>query len=227
MGSKPAALEVQQAQNIINASLAVGVKKAVCSTVTRAEEAESFTGLVPGNTYFSAYWPTKKAVQDAVMNAGFESWTILQPAYIMTNWIAPVGPFYFSSLKKHKVLDASLREDTIIHVTAPDDIGSFALKAFEGGLEGQIIRVASEGLTIGECARVVSEVSGRKVGWRIKSEEEVEREKDFNPLVASQIWQRTEGGQVDLEKVRSYGIPLTTFKQFLESHKERLIEAIE
>lgn len=227
MGAKPASLEVEQAQNIINASLAAGVKKAVCSTVTRAEEAEKFKGLVLGNAYFSAYWPTKKAVQDAVINAGFESWTILQPAYIMTNWIAPVGPFYFSELKKHKVLDVSLREGTVIHVTAPEDIGSFALKAFEGGLEGQIIRVASEGLTIGECAGFVSEVSGRKVGWRIKSEEEVEKEKDFNPLVASQIWQRTEGGQVGLEKVRSYGVPLTSFKQFLEDHRERLIEALE
>jgi len=227
MGTQPASHEVEQTQNIINASKTAGVKKAVCSTVTRAEEAEKFVGLVPGNQYFSAYWPTKKAVQDAVQNAGFESWTVLQPAWLMTNWIAPVGPHYFSELRKDKVLDVSLGEDTKIDVTAPDDIGSFAVKAFKGALEGQIVRVASEGLTIEECARVVSEVSGVKVGWRIKSEEEIEAQKDFNPLVASQIWQRLEGSKVDLEKLRSYGVPLTSFKQFLESHKERLIEAIE
>ncbi|TVY80894.1 NmrA-like family domain-containing protein [Lachnellula suecica] len=227
MGTQPASLEIEQAQNIIDASIAAGVKKAVCSTVTRAEEAEKFIGLVPGNPHFAAYWPTKKAVQDAVQTAGFETWTILQPAWLMTNWIAPVGPFFFSELKKDKLLDVALREDTIIYITAPDDMGSFALKAFEGGLSGEIIRVASDGLTIGECASVVSEVSGVKVGWRIKTEEEVEKQKDINPLVASQIWARDEGPKVDLEKVRGYGIPLTGFREFLESHKEGLLEAID
>lgn len=222
--------ELKQVQNIIATSKAAGIKRIVISTVARAEEGEKFAKLVPGNKHFSSYWPSKKAVQEAVQNAGFESWTILQPGWLMTNWIMPVSQFYFAELKKEKVIVMSVAEDTVLDLTAPEDIGSFAAKALseeESGLENRIIKVAGERLTVGECADVISQVSGTKVGFRIKSDEDIEKEKNASPLVASQIWGKLEGSKIDLEQVKSYGVPLTTFKQFLENHKEQILAAVE
>jgi len=148
----------------------------------------------------------------------------------MTNWIVPVSTFYFAELKKDRVLVSSFAEDTKLHLTDPEDVGGFAVKAFtekESGLKGEIVKIASEGLTIGECADVMSEVSGVKIGWKIKSDEDIEKEKNVSPLVAGQLWGRYDGTRVDIEKVKSYGVPLTSFREFLENHKEQVLAAIE
>lgn len=222
--------ELRYAQNIIAASKGAGVKHAVCSTVTRAEQSERFAFTVPGNASVASYWEAKRGIQVAVQSAGFESWTILQPGWLMTNWIAPVAGFYFAELKGEKELISSFGEDTEIHLTDAEDVGGFAVKAFteEGsGLRGKVVPVASEALTIGECAEAMSGVSGVKIGWMIKSEEDIEKAKNFSPLVATQLWQRYDGSKVDIEEVKSYGVPLTSFKQFLENHKEQLLAAVQ
>ncbi|TVY26032.1 NmrA-like family domain-containing protein [Lachnellula hyalina] len=222
--------ELEHTQNIIAAAKAAGIKHAVCSTVTRAEESDRFSFTVPENVPVTKYWESKRGLQAAVQNAGFETWTILQPAWIMKNWIAPVSHFYFAELKGEKVLVTAFAQDTKIDFTAAEDVGSFAVKALtekDSGLEGKIVPIASEGLTIGESADVMSEVSGVKIGWKLKSEEDIEKEKNVNPKVATQLWQRYDGTRVDIEQVKSYGIPLTSFKQFLENNKEQLLAAVQ
>ena len=62
-----------------------------------------------------------------------------------------------------------------------------ALTEKNSGLRGQIVRVASEGLAIGETAGIMSEVAGLKIGWKIKANEELEALNNAHPLVASQL----------------------------------------
>jgi hypothetical protein len=144
MPTQTLGLELKHAKNIIAASKAAGIKRAACSTATRAEENENFAFVVEGNPLMKTYWLSKKNVQAAVQAAGFESWTILQP----------VSAFYFKELKEEKVLASSFVEDTKIRLTDPEDIGSFAVQTFtekEGELKGEIVKFASEGLTTGVC----------------------------------------------------------------------------
>ena len=230
MPTQPAGLEVKHARNIIAAAKHAGVKRIVCSTVARAEEHELFSTWDPNNAFRAGYWRSKKAVQDAVQAAGFERWTILQPAWIMTNWVAPNSFFYCQELQKEKVMVTAFGADTKIDLTSPADVGSFAVEALtqqDGSLKGKIVRLAGDELTIGEIADEMSRISGTEVTVRTRSDEEIEKLKGSNPLVGSQLWQRVDGSQVDLEEVKSYGVKTTTFKEFLESNKEALVTALD
>jgi uncharacterized protein YbjT (DUF2867 family) len=73
MPTQPAELEIKHANNILIAAKRAGVKRVVCSTVTRAEEHESFSTWDPNNAFLVGYWRSKKTIQDAVQAAGFES----------------------------------------------------------------------------------------------------------------------------------------------------------
>lgn len=219
-------LELEQAKNIIAASKSAGVKNAVLTTATRAEESENFAFMVKTNVFTVNMWKSKKSIQEAVQNAGFESWTILQPAWIMTNWVAPVSAFFWPALKSDKILTTCFAPDTKIDLTAPEDVGGFALKAFEGGLNGEIVKIASEAPTIGECAEIMSQVLGVKISTQFTSEEDIEAQKNANPLVSAQLWGKYDGCRMDYDKMKAYGVPLTSFKEFLEIHKEQLVAAL-
>lgn len=225
--------EVTQATAIIAAAKAAGAQRIVYSSVTRAEEHESFPTWDPHGTK-AGYWTAKTRIQELVKDAGFAGWTILQPAFIMNNWISPMAKWYWPELAREHTLLTAFAADTLVHVTDPDDIGRFAVAALTSeatGLNGEVIRVAGDELTIVEIAREMSRVSGTEVKVKIRSDEEIDRLKGNNPFVLSQLWQRLTpiggGSQVDLGKVRSYGVPVTSFKEFLERHREALIEAFE
>ena len=44
----------------------------------------------------------------------------------------------------------------------------------------------------------------------------------FGPLANYQEWTNAEGYRVNIKKLRSYGIPLTTFRAFFEKNKHLL-----
>ncbi len=45
-----------------------------------------------------------------------------------------------------------------------------------------------------------------------------------HPLhVRSQVWNNVEGYKVDLNAVRSWGVPLTTLDQFIEQNKDNFV----
>jgi hypothetical protein len=148
----------------------------------------------------------------------------------MTNWVAPMSGYYWQELKKEKTMETAFGPETKISLTSPGDVGSFAVKALtesKGVLKGKIVRLASEELAIGEMAEEMTRISGVKVKVRIRSDEEIERLKCSNPLVGTQMWQILDGSGVNLEKVKKYGVKMTTFKEYLETNKEDLVAALE
>ncbi|KAK3078741.1 hypothetical protein LTS18_006729, partial [Coniosporium uncinatum] len=86
---QPFETELQHAQYVINASKSAGMTRIACATVTRCEQFPDDFPSWMHQTPFIGYWTTKAAVQRAATDAGFQRWTILQPAFVMTNWIAP------------------------------------------------------------------------------------------------------------------------------------------
>lgn len=167
-----------------------------------------------------------------VRDAGFESWTILQPAWSMTNWREKKRGYYWKEDEEtgEKMLASAFGDDTVVDLSCPEDIGRFAVKALteenNGGLKGKIVRVASEGLTIKQLAEVMSAVAGKQVRVWEWSEEEVEELRNKSPMVGMQLWAKSGGSRVDFDEVRGHGVKLTSFKEFLEDGREALLETL-
>ena len=52
------------------------------------------------------YWDSKEDVENTVRNAGFGTFTILKPAFMMDNFIAPKAPIMFPHLPGGEILTA-------------------------------------------------------------------------------------------------------------------------
>lgn len=159
----------------------------------------------------------------------------MQPAWLMTNWIAPVSDAYWPELKSEHTLVAAYGSDTPVYLTDPEDVGTFAAAAFleadgdinnMGKFAGKIIRIAGDVFTGDEIVKTMSRVSGLGITLRLRSEDEAEELKDKSPRFVGQNWQRTSGSEVDVDALREYGLKLTSFGEFLMSHKPEVLVAL-
>ncbi|KAH7310267.1 hypothetical protein BKA65DRAFT_164779 [Rhexocercosporidium sp. MPI-PUGE-AT-0058] len=230
--TQPVEDELIHARNVIEAAKLAGISKIVCSTVARAEEHEQFAlwhDWLAHYPFLVGYWSYKAAIQKLVQEAGFESWTILQPAWIMTNWTMAARSYYWRVEDGEKMITSAFARETVLDLTCPNDVGMFAARAFiedDGGLKGRIMRVASESLTVGKMAMDMSKVAGKEIKVYWLSDEEIEEARNASPMIAMQLWQRSDGSRVDLDEVKGFGIKLTSFKEYLERNKESLDAAL-
>ncbi|KAH6673853.1 hypothetical protein B0J14DRAFT_58166 [Halenospora varia] len=227
----PSTIEIEHCKNMIQAAKSAGIKRCVISTVTLAESYRDFWHLVQGNSFMEGYWEAKSSIQHLVEEAGFEEWTILQPAWLMTNLISPGSDFYFPELKEERKLIVAWAEDTKLQLTAPDDVGRFAGRFLGKGMgwevmQGKKVRIASEELDVREICGVIREVGDVDVGYRIRSDEEIKGMTNMVPMCNTQWWQRVWGTRVDLEEVRGYGVELTMLREFLEGKSELLLRPL-
>ncbi|KAH8659224.1 NAD dependent epimerase/dehydratase [Tricladium varicosporioides] len=227
----PFMLETEHCKNMIQAAKSAGIRRCVVSTVTLAESYRDFWHLVEGNSFMEGYWEAKSSIQSLVESAGFKDWTITQPAWLMTNLISPGSDFYFPDLKQEKKLVVAWAEDTKIQLTAPEDVGRFAGRflGMEDGWEEMLrrrVRIASEELDVREICGIIKEVGDVDVGYRIRSETEIEEMKNVVPMCSTQWWQRVWGTGVDLEEVKHYGIKLTGLREFLRGKADLLLNLL-
>lgn len=189
------------------------------------------TPFDPTTTFRADYWLTKSAIQDAVSTTtGFSSWTILQPAFLLSNLVPPISRFYFQQLAAPPhIMRTAYTPMTKIPITDPVDIGKFAVKAFlSHELDGKVVPVVClEAPTMDEIARTVSDVSGRQVRTEFVSEEEFQERRGRDMVVAAQGWARDGWLDVDMDQVREYGVEVGTLRGFLEREKEALGRAFD
>lgn len=210
------AQEVSFAANILDSAREKGIKHLVYSSVARTGSHEDFPGW--SNDYPMAwYWLNKAEIEQRVREAGFASWTILRPAFFMSNFCQPDCSFMFPELAEGHELRSAFRPETRLHLVDVADIARFAAASFDGPAEfaGKTIPLASEALTLDEIANNLSEVA-KEVKVVYLTEDDAQRLKAEGRVVMdAQIWQRDVGYNVDLEAVKSYGITLTSFSGML------------
>ncbi|KAL4795168.1 hypothetical protein BDV19DRAFT_363742 [Aspergillus venezuelensis] len=214
--------ELAQAKRIISIAKELDINQVVYSS-----------GLIQ-NAEKSQYWDpasfvakvvfSKKAIEDAVRSAGFKHYTILRPGNFMTNYLAPyIYPMYPGLAEKGEYSTASLR-DTIIPMVDPFDIGALGAAAFSDPqrFHAKEIALASQLMTLDEVLRCLSRFTGRKLKARYMSEEEIDAQKGSSPFLSGQLMMRNMADGVDMNEVKSWGIPLTGFERFLKREEERV-----
>jgi uncharacterized protein YbjT (DUF2867 family) len=214
--------ETRFAANVIEAAEEIAVRHLVLSTVARVGDHESFPGwdADPLSYPLRWYWLNKVAVEARLRSSSLASWTILRPAFFMSNFATPDCERMFPGLSDHHELRVAYHPDTRLHLIDVADIAKFAAESIEspGTFAGKTIPLAAEALSAAEMAQCLSEATGKHISAvYVSNEEAVEYKSKGYYAMDAQIWQRQVGYGVDLDAVKQHGIAMNSFLQMLKT----------
>jgi uncharacterized protein YbjT (DUF2867 family) len=213
--------EVCEARVVLDIAKAVGVQHVVfpstlplCNPNVREELKDSPVAPAVLN---------KGDVEELVKASGI-TWTLLRPGYFLTNLLPPIVYGMYPEMKDRKFLN-SYGPDCVLTLVDPDDIGAFVAAAFQDSKKfgGQTVNVVGEKTRVDDMLKKLEEFSGRLIDVVYRTSEETEKAKG-NPYVAGHLLCIGLDKYVDMEEVKRWGVPLTSFAQFLEKHKKELKE---
>src|SRR5262245_50222283 len=118
--------ERRQARNLIDAARDAGVETMVHTSVSGTGWRTGYPDVDAG--VMRNYWDSKEDVEGMVRDAGFSAYTILKPAFMMENFIAPKSDWLFPHLRNGEIL-AATAADTAVALIAAADIGVAAVAA--------------------------------------------------------------------------------------------------
>ena len=213
---------LRQAQLLMRIAAEQGTVKQVVYSSGVALDKMLQSPLVDPNSLLYALLKSKVDIEEAVQNSGLPSWTILRPANFMANYVNPLAKRQVSGLASTGRWTTANLRDGLMPLVDSHTIGRFSAAALldPERFGGKVVTYADEFLSMGDVVRKLAEVTGRDLQMVSMSEEEVEARKAVDPFVAGQLAMGEMYKYVDLDEVRSWGIPLTSFDQFLEREKE-------
>jgi uncharacterized protein YbjT (DUF2867 family) len=213
--------EIQEARVVLKLAKSAGVQHVVLSSsilLNNPNAEEDLKGLLAAPAALNK-GPIEKLVKASGM-----TWTILRPGFFNTNFTLPFVYWMYPEMKQGKMVN-SHGADAVMPLVDPDDIGAFATAAFNDPAKfgGQTITVVSENLRFHDMMEEFSRACGHRFEVVYRTEEEDRSLKD-NIFVSGQLMGRGSEKLVNMEEIKKWGIPLTSFKQFLEKHKRDLPE---
>ncbi|OJI98290.1 hypothetical protein ASPVEDRAFT_79951 [Aspergillus versicolor CBS 583.65] len=210
--------ELTQAKRILSIAKEAGVQHAIYSSglIQDLEKRKYWNATKQGP--IAGMLLSKRTVEEAVRTAGFEYYTILRPGNFMTNYLAPFVYRMYPGLVEKGVITSAFTPETVIPTVDPNDIGRFGAAAFlePERFHKQEVGIASEILGLQELLNTLSESTGRELKVEYMTQEEIDAQTTTNPFLAGQLLARDMSDFVDMDEVRAWGIPLTTFAGFLE-----------
>ncbi|KAF2674149.1 NAD dependent epimerase/dehydratase [Microthyrium microscopicum] len=212
--------ELLEARNVLAEAKAAGIKHVIYSTSLSVGKHEQLPGWDPKSTYARAIL-SKHAIEEEVRNGGFDTWTIIRPAYFMTNFLGFFGAWIFPELSKEHKFVASFKADTVLPLIDPHDIGAFTAAALSDPKKfgGQAIEIAGDTITATQVVDAISMAAGVPIKAKFRTEEETEALIKVNPAVSGQVALKSLINFVNMEDVKSWGVPLRSFEEFLTSEK--------
>jgi uncharacterized protein YbjT (DUF2867 family) len=208
---------------LVKAAVAAGVRQFVHTSVTGAGQHTQFPRWQTGY-WHQQYWTDKWEIEQAVRAAGFDSWTVLKPAFMMDNFAQPKARFMFPHLREGKIATALLA-NTRMQLIAADDVGAFARAAFEqpDAFNRHDIDLAAQALTMAEVAATLSSTLQKPIVALELTPQEALNQGLSAGWVRSQEWSNEIGYRADIAALARYGIPLTSFEQWAHQHRGEII----
>ncbi|KAI1324688.1 hypothetical protein F5Y16DRAFT_380073 [Xylariaceae sp. FL0255] len=212
--------DARQGKEIVAIAKAAGVKHVIHSSAVAVNKPE-FIARIDPNSLLVKLWRNKQVVEEATCTADFETYTILRPASFNSNWLVPKVAMW-GDFPQTGVFTTALRPDTIVANLDEKDFAAFVTEIFNNPskFNGMDTEFASEPLKFEELLEVLSEAAGRKIKPNYLSEEEIQEGMKQNPFLAGQYLGRDMFKLIDMDKIRNFGIPLHTLKEYLAREKE-------
>ncbi|KAI0407024.1 NmrA family protein [Xylaria palmicola] len=217
--------EIRQAKTIISIARDAGVTQIVSSTSLGVSIYEDEERRSPG-TLLHELLDVKNTIEQLVVKSpGLTSWTLLRPAFFMSNLIKPVINIYTEILEKRRWTTA-LRPDTRIGLIDHEDIARYAVVAFRDPalFNEQIVNLATDFLTPQETMDYLSAAMGvPRIETAFLSDEEIAAQDPKGLLVQTRCDKsmRFMPDYVDVQMLAQV-IPLTTFEKFLVREKDNV-----
>jgi len=192
--------EEEQGKRFAKAAKDAGVQHFVYTSVGSAHEK---TGI--------PHFDNKFRVEETVKGLGFPSYVILRPVFFFENWLSP----WFKPYIDQGSVAVAMKPETKLQMIAVEDIGRYGAWAFENAekLNGREIDIAGDTLTMPETAKVISDVSGKQVGFfQVPIEEVRKASEDFALMLE---WFDRKGYSADITKAsEEAGIAPTPFAEW-------------
>lgn len=215
--------ERQQGLALINAALNSNVKQFVFTSVARAGKHESFPRWEE-NYWSKKYWTDKWDLEEAVRTAGFASWTIIKPAFMMENFLPPKAQNMFPHLQNGEIKTVIQPPDVRMDFISAENVASLACSAFcdPEAYNQKSINLASESLTMSEVSDIISKVTGKSVTAVSLTTEEAKNQGLHAGWIRTQEWNNEVGYQVDIKTLKQNHIELT-FNEWAMNHRNQFI----
>lgn len=214
------ARERQQGFLLIEEARRAGVPQFVHTSVTGTA---SHTRMpLWGSGYWGEeYWSAKRDIEEAVRSAGFESYTVLRPAFMMENFIAPKVRGMFPDLRRQQIASA-MHGDTRLQLVSAEDVGRFAAAALADPQRfgGHSIDLAAEEPSIHQIAATLSRALARSIEVVELTPEQALQRGQSSGWVRSQEWINQVGYHADIEALAVYGLPLTRLEDWAAQRRE-------
>ena len=219
-------IELKHARAVLAAARDAGATHIVYTSSFGLEDNAALQEERDPEGYITQIYRAKREVVNEVAAAGFESYAILCPGKFMSDLFGP-NAAWFGGLTVNGVYETALREGEAAPWVDPDDIGAFGAAALldPKKYNGKRVNVFTEFLAIEDVVSVAAQATGKDLSVRFLTEEEVEEKiKGGDMFIRSQVGMRGMGRGESMESVRSWGVPLSSYRSFLDREKTRLWE---
>ncbi|KAH7311250.1 NmrA-like family protein [Stachybotrys elegans] len=225
-------LEAQQAKTIVQACKKAGVEGVVAATTFLTGDRTVWDDDITRQLGLLPYFSSKAEVEDIVRGANFTTYTILRPSILLSDLMLPGVYANFPGLAASGELDHACNDGVRIAFTDTYDIGKYAASALlnPDKFSGLELDMANEYLTIEEVRKAIEEVTGRSVGVRQVSPEEVQANiatvfgRAFH--LYSNVRDFSEAIKKGKEAQSKTGIPFTPYQETLKRDRSRLLETL-
>lgn len=191
--------EIRQGKSVVDAAKAAGVQHLVYSSVVSADRN---TGL----PHFESKWQ----IEQHLAQSGL-AYTILRPAFFMQNWYNYLRDPILSG-----TLPLPLKPQTQLQQVSTEDIGSFAVMAFQNPdkWRGKTIELAGDELSMQRVAEQLSRASGREVKYVQVPWDQFEKNAG-EEMAKMYRWFEDVGYHVDIASLRKQYPKLSTLETAL------------
>lgn len=234
--------EIQIAYNVVQSAERAGVQYLIHTSVARAGNHAEYSTWGKGmDSSMRSYWLAKATVNEWIKASTIPHWSIFKPAYMMDVFLPPKVAGMHPLLSQGKIVSAT-KVDTKIDMMNVDAQAKLIATAFKdfSDFDKQEIDLAGDSVSLKEVADILSEITGKSVEAIYQTGEELLANEEygntlrkvypqFDPAMIvranleSQEWFNTDGYQVDIEKANSYGVKLSSFREWAENHRDEFV----
>ncbi|KAH7158183.1 hypothetical protein B0J13DRAFT_190650 [Dactylonectria estremocensis] len=216
--------ELVWAKNIMAAGKAAGAKHAIYSSGFGVDQVQEFK-LLDQQSIVATVLRSKQSIEREVRDAGYEHWTILRPGNFMANFLQPLVRMYGGLVDKG-VWTTALTPETLLPMVDTKTVGLFGATAIlePERFSGKEISYADELMRVDTLLEELSIATGRDLKAVYLTDEEIEEQKKTNIFLHGQLAMRDMAQFVDIDEVKSWGVPLGTVREFMVREKKRVDE---
>lgn len=217
--------ELRDAHVVLAAAKDAGVEHIVYSSLSSLENITPLVSDMDPNGLAPQFFNIKMDILNAVTSIDFATFTILRPSKFMSDFFGPPAIWY-GNLTTTGVFETAQRKGATTPFVDPNDIGAFAAAALTDPktFAGQKVDVHTEILTLEDAISMLAAATGKKLSVRFLSDEEIAEKVKVDVFTQVQIMMRDTAALVAMDSVTRWGIPVGSFRNFLQREKSALDE---